>query len=232
MGNFTQQIQNAWSRFTISEAAREKLRNAWFSFLIGSVWIVGGLATLGPLDSKLTENLKNRTFGETYFVAKSQAQAVAGANGISEIRTNGESLAKWLENEGTEFVVSKKNGANDVYAVRKATADLRSAVTDVSGDKYDAGFYAYRIRASASAVPLEAFRANVATSGSWIFDRTLMFAFIGCLIVGLSSWLSAIKEKKAGLSRSLAIFSGFPGGLIGGAAVGFVTGIMTIGMFI
>lgn len=232
MGNLTQQIQNIWSKFEITGSAREKMRSIWFSFLIASIWIVGGIATLGPLDSRMTDNLKNRTFGETYFVAKGYVLSVKNAKDVSSIRSSGSDLANWLENQGTEFVIPKKNGPADSYAVRKATSDLKAAVSETPADRHDVGYQAYRIRASAAAVPLEAFRTNAATSGSWLFDRILIFALIGSLITGIASWLTAVKEKKTGFSRSLSVFSGFPGGIIGGAIVGFVTGIVNIGMLI
>jgi hypothetical protein len=232
MGNILQQVQGVWSRITISEATREKARGAWFALLIGSVLIGGAFFVLGPVDTVMTKNLKNQTFGETYFHVRDEVRSVNGAGNVETIRSNGESLAKWLENEGIEFVMTKKNGAGqDVYAVRKATSDLRAAIAEAPSEKHDLGYYAYRIRASASEVPLKSFRANSQTTGSWLFDRTVLFALMGAVIAGFASWLSSVLERKTGFSRSLSMLSGFIPGLIGGGAIGVITGLMTIGTF-
>jgi hypothetical protein len=233
MGHILQQVQGVWSKITLSEATCEKARKAWFTFLIGMVLIGGGLLALGPIDAVMTKNLKNQTFGETYFQVRDNVRSVKSAGAITQIRTNGESLAKWLEHEGAEFVMTKSNGSeNHVYAVRKATSDLRAAVAEVPSEKHELGYHAYRIRASASEVPTESFMVKSQTTRSWLFDRTVLFALIGFLVVGIASWLDSVSKRKTGLDRTFSIFFGFPGGFIGGGFVGFITGITTIGMFV
>ncbi len=231
MGAITQQLQNVWSRITITEAFREKSRKAAYSFLIGIVWIVGGLTALGPIDTVMTKNLKNQTYGQTYFEARDKMRAVKGADNVADIRANGASLAKWLENEGMEYVTAKKDGPQGAYALRKSVSDLKAAVEEAPAGKYDQGYQAYRIRAAAASVPSESFRRDVETPGGWIIDRMIFFGLIGFLVVGLSSWLRAVSERKTGLTRSLALLEGVPGGAIGGATIGFVTGFMTLAMF-
>ncbi len=231
MGAITQQLQNVWSKITITPEFREKSRKAGYSFLIGVVWIVGGLTALGPMDDVLTKNLKTKTYGQTYFEVRDRLGAVKGAENVSDLRSHGASLSKWLENEGLEYVTSKKGGPQGAYALRKSAADLKAAVAETPAEKYDQGYQAYRIRSAAASVPMESFRRDVETPGGWLIDRMMFFGLIGLLVVSFASWLRAISERKTGLPRTLSLLEGFPGVAFGGAAIWFVTGIMILATF-